>query len=285
MSAPRSYIERNEPGHADSGGRVVVPFASDDEMRTVLSLLATRAPGSAMDGEARGLIASLVDSGPLAGEDWPDYCHRVRPLMAQAAAFLSRPSGTSEALRPPEGECSCAEIAGEDPRCPQHGMWLESVAAWTDDECNIDPQIDSFTVRDFAQRILATLAAQPVGGSAVGLREALEQISAQGSRQVSDAGAAMEMLRIARSALAHPASAAEGWQEIDENTPKMKGLMLWADTSAEDFPNWRMGSGYYSTAANAWIWEGETVKGWAFPPTHYKHLPAPPALSTDGAER
>lgn len=65
--------------------------------------------------------------------------------------------------------CSCAEIEGEDPECPLHGMTIERVAAWTDDDCMIDPEIDSFTVRRFAQKCLAR--ASMGGGSAA--REAL----------------------------------------------------------------------------------------------------------------
>lgn len=65
-----------------------------------------------------------------------------------------------------------------------------------------------------------------------------------------------------------------GWQPI-ESAPKMRSVILWADTSTPDFPNWHMGSGHFSTDLNAWIWEGETVREWAHPPTHW--MPLPPA--------
>lgn len=39
----KPYVERDAPGHMDSGGRVVVPFADDDEMLTILANLAPRA--------------------------------------------------------------------------------------------------------------------------------------------------------------------------------------------------------------------------------------------------
>jgi len=67
-----------------------------------------------------------------------------------------------------------------------------------------------------------------------------------------------------------------GWQPI-ESAPKMRSVILWADTSTPDFPNWHMGSGHFSTDLNAWIWEGETVREWAHPPTHWMPLPKPPA--------
>lgn len=68
---------------------------------------------------------------------------------------------------------------------------------------------------------------------------------------------------------------ASAWQPI-ETAPKMRGVLLWADTSTPDFPNWRMGSGYFHDGMNVWIWEGEQVRGWAHPPTHWMPLPAPP---------
>lgn len=58
--------------------------------------------------------------------------------------------------------CSCAEIQGEDPQCPLHGLTIGRVAAWSDEDCLIDPEIDSFTVRRFAQEALA-ITRQPDG--------------------------------------------------------------------------------------------------------------------------
>ena len=65
------------------------------------------------------------------------------------------------------------------------------------------------------------------------------------------------------------------WQDII-TAPKMRGILLWADTSTPDFPNWKMGSGFYHTGMNCWIWEGEQVREWAFPPTHWMPLPDAP---------
>jgi hypothetical protein len=73
------------------------------------------------------------------------------------------------------------------------------------------------------------------------------------------------------------------WQPI-ETAPKMRGVMLWADTSTPDFRNWKMGTGYFSTAHDAWIWEGEIVRKWAHPPTHWQPLPSPPVELTPSTE-
>jgi hypothetical protein len=74
----------------------------------------------------------------------------------------------------------------------------------------------------------------------------------------------------------------EGWQPI-ATAPKMRGVLLWADVSTRDYKNWKMGSGYFHSGMEAWIWEGETVRDWAFPPTHWRPLPAPPeAISAMG---
>lgn len=65
------------------------------------------------------------------------------------------------------------------------------------------------------------------------------------------------------------------WQPI-ETAPKMREVILWADTSTRDFPNWKMASGYYHDGIGAWIWAGEQVRDWAFPPTHWMPMPTPP---------
>lgn len=70
------------------------------------------------------------------------------------------------------------------------------------------------------------------------------------------------------------------WQPI-ETAPKMRTVILWADTSYDGVSNWRMGSGHFHTGIGAWIWEGEQVKeGWAHPPTHWMPLPSPPEATT-----
>lgn len=39
MSELKPRVERIEPGHADSGGRVIIEFDTDDEMRRILSAI------------------------------------------------------------------------------------------------------------------------------------------------------------------------------------------------------------------------------------------------------
>jgi hypothetical protein len=34
----KPYVERNEPGHDGDGGRVIIPFSSDDHMRAILAV-------------------------------------------------------------------------------------------------------------------------------------------------------------------------------------------------------------------------------------------------------
>lgn len=70
------------------------------------------------------------------------------------------------------------------------------------------------------------------------------------------------------------------WQLI-ETAPTMREIILWADTSTPDFPNWKMASGYFHTGMNVWIWGGEQVRDWAFPPTHWMPLPDAPAIAIE----
>lgn len=70
------------------------------------------------------------------------------------------------------------------------------------------------------------------------------------------------------------------WQPI-ETAPKMREVLLWADTSTPDFRNWKMASGYYHDGMNVWIWGGEPVRDWAFPPTHWMPLPPAPKGQSD----
>jgi hypothetical protein len=67
------------------------------------------------------------------------------------------------------------------------------------------------------------------------------------------------------------------WILIDENTPKMKSLLLWGDTTYhDDFPNWKMDTGYFCHERNSWVWEGRTVQKGDFIPTHWMELPKIP---------
>lgn len=65
------------------------------------------------------------------------------------------------------------------------------------------------------------------------------------------------------------------WQPID-SAPKMKTIILWADTSTPEFPNWKMATGYWSAGHDVWIWDGHAVPPWEIQPTHWMPLPAPP---------
>lgn len=71
---------------------------------------------------------------------------------------------------------------------------------------------------------------------------------------------------------------AEAWQPI-ETAPEMRTVLLWADTSTPEMANWHMGSGFYHREIKAWVWEGETVREWVFPPTRWQPLPAPPSTT------
>lgn len=88
----------------------------------------------------------------------------------------------------------------------------------------------------------------------------------------------IEYIRADLADAALKAREAATWLPI-ETAPKMQGVLLWADTSTPDFPNWRMGSGHYQSEMNVWIWEGEQVRNWAHPPTHWMPLPSPPAAA------
>lgn len=72
-------------------------------------------------------------------------------------------------------------------------------------------------------------------------------------------------------------AAERGWQPI-ETAPHMREVLLWADTSVPPFDNWRMASGYFHSEINVWVWGGEQVREWAFPPTHWRPLPDAPAI-------
>lgn len=67
------------------------------------------------------------------------------------------------------------------------------------------------------------------------------------------------------------------WHLIDENTPKMQTLLLWGDTTYhDDFPNWKMDTGYFCHMRNQWQWGEYYVQKGEFMPTHWMSLPNPP---------
>lgn len=141
-----------------------------------IALWNTRAPGSAMDGETAAFVEKLRSS---------------------AKAFRENP------IYDQDGD----------------GAYLTVQA----DEC------------EQAASLIEALAAQPVGGSAVGLREALEDVLrtglnggdnmrlaylAAGGKALTDelvakAEKSEQAVKRALAALAHPASAAEGWKAED----------------------------------------------------------------------
>jgi glutamine synthetase len=53
--------------------------------------------------------------------------------------------------------CSCAEVAGENPDCELHGVSVQSWAQMSDDDCMMEPDIDSFTVRRKSQEAAAII--------------------------------------------------------------------------------------------------------------------------------
>jgi len=73
------------------------------------------------------------------------------------------------------------------------------------------------------------------------------------------------------------------WQPI-ETAPTMRNVLLFADTSTEEMRNHKIGSGYFSTGQEQWIWEGELVREWSYKPSHWMPLPAAPA-SLDGESK
>lgn len=69
------------------------------------------------------------------------------------------------------------------------------------------------------------------------------------------------------------------WRPI-ETAPKMKAVLLWAATDVAEsgeIKNWKMDTGYRSTGAETWVWEGRQLRKYDVQPSHYLPLPAPPA--------
>ncbi|CAM5516111.1 hypothetical protein ACFSUK_29025 [Sphingobium scionense] len=114
------------------------------------------------------------------------------------------------------------------------------------------------------------------------IQDHLEQLdaSAETSRQYgfhSRADMFEESASTIRALLDRLEAAERGWQPI-ETAPHMREVLLWADTSVPPFDNWRMASGYFHSEMKVWVWGGEQVREWAFPPTHWRPLPDAPAI-------
>jgi hypothetical protein len=56
---PSAYVERNEPGHADSGGRVVAPFQTDDQMNEILGALSSISIGERIATALERIAAAI----------------------------------------------------------------------------------------------------------------------------------------------------------------------------------------------------------------------------------
>lgn len=68
------------------------------------------------------------------------------------------------------------------------------------------------------------------------------------------------------------------WQPIS-TAPKMKNIILFAfmHHMVGTRRNWRMGSGFWHTGMERWIWEGEQIhSSYVTQPTHWRPLPEPP---------
>jgi hypothetical protein len=131
---------------------------------------------------------------------------------------------------------------------------------WAITPDNVTSDYDEQLAKRAARRIV-TATVQTEDEYAVIVRDALVQSAAA--------------LAAARSQVTQ-----DGWRPI-ESAPEMRTVLLWADTSTPDLPNWRMGSGVYDSNLKVWIWEGEQVRGWAFPPTHWQPLPPPPSQTEE----
>jgi hypothetical protein len=76
-----------------------------------------------------------------------------------------------------------------------------------------------------------------------------------------------------------------GWRPIG-TAPRMKCILLWGatDVAEGEIKNWKMDTGYWSTGAETWVWEGRQVRKYDPQPTHWMPLPEPPIIGTS-AER
>jgi hypothetical protein len=73
----KAHVKRNVPGHSDSGGSVVVPFATDNEMRAILSALEPASTNGAMietRNEEAGFVEFLNYDAPTIVRDIPGPC-------------------------------------------------------------------------------------------------------------------------------------------------------------------------------------------------------------------
>lgn len=77
------------------------------------------------------------------------------------------------------------------------------------------------------------------------------------------------------SAAMQPAQVDVGWQPI-ESAPVGKTLVLWADISMPDLPNWRMATGWLGYDG-VWEWDGTRLdKEYHLKPTHWQPMPKRP---------
>jgi hypothetical protein len=71
------------------------------------------------------------------------------------------------------------------------------------------------------------------------------------------------------------------WKSI-KTAPKNKTILLWAATDigeSGEIKNWHMDTGYWSSGAECWVWEGRQVRKYDVQPTHWMLLPDPPDQS------
>lgn len=79
------------------------------------------------------------------------------------------------------------------------------------------------------------------------------------------------------------------WKPIDENTPRMKVILMWGETyDLGSRKNWKMATGsihrYDDIGPEEIIWDGQNLQDWDYKPTHWMPIPEPPA-STHNPEK
>lgn len=74
------------------------------------------------------------------------------------------------------------------------------------------------------------------------------------------------------------------WQKIDENTPRMRTILMWGETGSLGIVmNWKIDTGfihaYDGVGPEEIVWGGKSVQEWDHKPTHWQHIPKPPAFA------